>query len=88
MKGDHAYPYAYYVWAYDAHDLVAVKMGTKQPWDVVPYAVWTLELPYAPGKGHHIGGVAYDPASGRIFVSQQFADGDLPIVHVFTTDVP
>ena len=27
-KGDHAYPYVYYVWAYDAKDLLAAKSGT------------------------------------------------------------
>jgi hypothetical protein len=83
-KGVHGYPYVYYVWAYDAHDLAAVHAGTKQPWEVKPYAVWSLNLPYAPnGQGHHMGGAAYDPATGRIFISQQFADGDLPVIHVF-----
>ena len=46
-KGGHAYPYAYYVWAYDALDLAAVKSGQRQPWDVKPYAVWELDFPFA-----------------------------------------
>jgi hypothetical protein len=84
-KGVHGYPYVYYVWAYDAHDLAAVHAGAKKPWEVKPYAVWSLNLPYAPnGQGHHMGGAAYDPATGRIFISQQFADGDGPVIHVFT----
>jgi hypothetical protein len=83
-KGEHAYPYAYYVWAYDAHDFAAVKAGTKQPWDIRPYATWSLTLPTPDSRGHYIGGVAYDPATGRIFVSQQYGDGDYPVVHVFT----
>ena len=29
-KGNHAYPYQYQVWAYDANDLAAVKAGSKQ----------------------------------------------------------
>ncbi len=85
-KGDHAYPYAYYVWAYDAHDLAAVKAGTKQPWDLMPYAVWPLSLP-ASSRAHRLGGVAYDPATGRLFISQQYVDGDsgdYPVIHVFT----
>lgn len=81
-KGGHGYPYAYYVWAYDAVDLAAVKSGTKQPWDIKPYATWSLTLPF-PG-GTRINGATYDPATGRIFVTQQFADGDNPLVHVFT----
>jgi hypothetical protein len=84
-KGDHAYPYAYYVWAYDAHELARVKAGRKRPWDVRPYAVWPLALP-ASSRIHRLGGVAYDPATGRIFISQQFADGDsgnFPLIHVY-----
>lgn len=84
-KGDHAYPYVYYVWAYDAHDLAAVKAGSKAAWSVMPYAVWTLNLPYAQNhNGHHLGGATYDPATRRLFVSQMFANGDEPVVHVFT----
>src|SRR6185295_13795968 len=82
-KGDHAYPYTYYVWAYDAHDLAAVKAGQKQPWEVTPYAVWPLDLP-TPSWTHFIGGVAYEPDTGRILIRQQFADGDLQVIHVFT----
>jgi hypothetical protein len=35
-QGNHAYPYVYQVWAYDAAELAAVKAGSKQPWDVKP----------------------------------------------------
>jgi hypothetical protein len=44
-KGTHAYPYSAFVWAYDANDLVAVKNGQKNPWDIVPYASWTTGFP-------------------------------------------
>jgi len=72
------------VWAYDAHDLAAVRAGTKNPWDVKPYAVWSLDLPTPPNhNGHHLGGATYDPATGRLFISQQFGDGDYPVIHVF-----
>jgi hypothetical protein len=84
-KGTHAYPYVYSIWAYNALDLASVRAGTKQPWEPVPYAVWNLDLPYANGGGLLMG-AAYDPARNRIFVSQGFADGTLPVVHVF--DVP
>ena len=82
-KGDHAYPYEYYVWAYDAHDLAAVKSGAKQPWAIKPYAVWSLTLPTGT-DGAELGGAAYDPATGRIFVTQAFGDGEYPVVHVFS----
>jgi hypothetical protein len=82
-KGPHAFPYAYYVWAYDALDLMAVKNGQRQPWDVKPYAVWELNFPFAVQEAV-IGGAAYDPVTGRIFVSQYRVDSDNPLIHVFT----
>src|SRR2546423_14916678 len=42
-KGIHSYPYRSQVWAYDANDLVAVKAGQKQSYQVMPYAVWQLD---------------------------------------------
>jgi len=78
FKGVHNFPYAYYVWAYDALDLLAVKNGVKKPWDIKPYAEWNLEsdfLPFAPKNGaRRIFGAAYDPSTQRIFISQ--SDGD------------
>jgi hypothetical protein len=82
-KGVHAYPYLSYVWAYDATDLAAVKAGNKKPWDVKPYAVWELKLPFSP-PNRRLNGAAYDPATGRIFVLQSFGDGTKPLIHVFT----
>jgi len=80
-KGEHAYPYRGYVWAYDANELAAVKAGKKRPWNVRPYATWELALPNV--GSDEIGGVAYDPATGRIFVSQRLADGERPVIHVY-----
>jgi hypothetical protein len=77
-KGVHGYPYSAYVWAYDANDLSAVHAGQTQPWDVRPYAVWALS-----GIGAQIGGAAYDPVTRRIYLSEMFGDGPLPLVHVF-----
>ena len=84
-KGTHAYPYTAMVWAYDANDLLAVKQGQKQPWEVKPYATWTLPLPFTSPR---IGGAAYDPATGKIYVSQQFGNGTDPVMHVFTVKTP
>lgn len=80
-KGEHAYPYRAYVWAYSAFDLAAVKSGVKRPWDVKPYATW--ELPFGNQRPGSIGGAALDPATGHIYVSQRFADGDRPLIQVF-----
>ena len=81
-KGTHSYPYAATVWAYDAQDLAASRAGLKLPWDVTPYAVWDLDLPYS-NEGHFVAGATYDAATGRIFVSQAFGENSLPVIHVF-----
>ena len=83
-KGQHAYPYQYQIWAYDLNDLAAVKAGTKQPWDVVPYGVWPFALP-TPEPMVRIGGIGYDSSRQVIYVSQLLADQDgygyRPIIH-------
>jgi hypothetical protein len=79
-KGTHAYPYVAEVWAYDAKDLLAVRRGRRRPWQVRPYATWTLRLPFGSGQ---IGGAAYDPTRGLIYVSQQYGNGTDPVIHVF-----
>jgi hypothetical protein len=78
--GTHAYPYVPMVWAYDASQLRSVSEGRKRPWQVKPYATWKLRLPFASSR---LGGAAYDPRARLIYVSQQFADGDAPVIHVF-----
>jgi hypothetical protein len=79
-QGVHGYPYLSYVWAYRVSDLADVRAGLKAPWDVLPYGTWTLtEL-----NGSRLGGVAYDAATKRIFVSQTVGDGPRPLIHVYT----
>jgi hypothetical protein len=86
-KGTHAFPYSYYVWAYDANELAAVKAGSKQPWDVKPYATWPIALPFSTDGAAVLNGAAYDPESGRIFLSQAFGDGERPVIHVLTVHI-
>lgn len=93
-KGTHAYPYRYQIWAYDLADFAAVKSGSKQPWEVVPYAVWPFELPTAQPAGTDIviGGVAYDAQRQLLYISQYQADQDgysyRPIVHALKINAP
>jgi len=79
-KGTHAYPYVPEVWAYDAARLAAVRKHRRRPWQVKPYATWRLQLPYGSPR---IGGAAYDPKTGVIYVSQQYADDTQPVIHAF-----
>ena len=79
-QGNHAWPYVYRVWAYDAAELALVRAGQKRPWEVKPYEVWDLSIPFPFGtKG--IKGAAYDPATGRIFIAQE--QQDRPLIHVY-----
>jgi hypothetical protein len=79
-KGQHGYPYQPYAWLYDAADLAAVKSGAKWPWDVVPYATVVLPL-----MGAQVGGVAYDPTTNQLYISELYAAAwGMPIIHVFT----
>lgn len=81
-KGSHGYPYKHQIWAYDANDLLAVKQGLKQPWDVLPYALWTLnEMDLGQGTAS-MRSAAYDPATRRWYVVLDNGD-NRPEVHVY-----
>jgi YD repeat-containing protein len=82
-KGIHSYPYRSQVWAYDANDLIAVKSGVKQSYDVAPYAVWQLDAAFV-----DIQGVAYDAAAQRLYVSRVYADNTRPLINVYQIVVP
>ncbi len=79
-KGNHAWPYRHQVWAYDAGDLAAVKAGRVAPWDVRPYATWTL-----PGMSDNgsasMRSATYDPTTRRVYLTTVY--GDAPRVHVY-----
>jgi hypothetical protein len=83
--GEHAWPYRYKVWAYDAADLAKVKNGEIQAYAPRPYATWIINMPLENLDGNHVtGGMAYDPRTGRLFVVQGHggAYGE-PVIQVF-----
>lgn len=85
-KGPHAFPYRHEVLAYDLNDLAAVKAGTKQPWDVIPYATWTL--PEMVNNGYaRMKSAVYDIPSRRWFITA-FSGSGAPRVHVYQTAEP
>jgi hypothetical protein len=87
-KGQHAYPYRLQFWAYDVTDFAAVRSGRKQPWEVVPYAVWPFELPALGQPQPRLGRLTYDAAGRRLFITELFAEPDeyayRPLIHVYT----
>jgi hypothetical protein len=88
-KGYHSQDgvYQYEVWAYDVVDLLAVKNGLKQPWEIRPYQTWSFDVPVFDG-GKTVGGTAFDPATGRLFISQMGTGvGRTPLIQVFQLSV-
>jgi hypothetical protein len=86
-QGDHAYPYRYKVWAYDANDLAAVKNGTLAPHAVSPYSEWFVDLPYEDLTGNHSLAAAFDPVALRLYLQAPGQDtigqNPRPVIHVF-----
>jgi hypothetical protein len=88
-KGVHSYGggYTFQVWAYDALDFLAVKNGQENPWDLKPYSTWQFQFPQADGA-KFMGGVAFDPSTGRIYFSELGVDrvdpfSSRPLIQVF-----
>lgn len=78
-KGAHGYPYRHMVWAYDANDLAAVKQGKRDPWNVKPYATWTLPEMVGGTGNAWMSGAVYDPGRRRIYI----VPGSDAVVHVY-----
>lgn len=81
-KGYHSFPYESEIWAYDLLDLVDVKNGLKETWDVLPYAQWAITLPFQT-IGKRLYGATYEPETRSIYVSSQSTDGGYPTIHMF-----
>jgi hypothetical protein len=89
-KGTHGYPYEACVFAYDANDLLEVKNGQAESWDVIPYATWKLPIPFqqnfpdaVKSDPYMVQGAAWNPDKRWLFVSGYRQDGDAPVIHVF-----
>jgi hypothetical protein len=88
-KGTHGYPNRAMVFAYNADDFLAVKAGTKKPWDVWPYSIWAFSLPFQQKivngvdmGDYSIVGAAYDAFTKRVFLAAYRSDGASPLIHV------
>ncbi len=82
---------------YDPADLAEVAAGRMKSWQPQPYAHLDLDqhlfhnpdkiemamLGTGPQRRFRIGGVAYDPGRGYLYVLELFADGAQPVVHVW-----
>lgn len=80
--------YKYQLWAYDVDDFMAVRNRTRESWEIRPTSVLNFDLPTAEGS-KYLGGTAFDPSTGRLYVSQKFAGiNATPVIHVYQLGRP
>ncbi|KPL16754.1 MAG: hypothetical protein AMJ93_15460 [Anaerolineae bacterium SM23_84] len=86
-RGYHAYPYEPKMLFYDPEELSEVVAGIRQPWEVVPYAVYSPASEVIQPACASLGAAAYDQARGLIYVTEQEAGpwGET-VVHVWHVD--
>ncbi|MBZ0089874.1 MAG: hypothetical protein K8H90_05810 [Thermoanaerobaculia bacterium] len=78
--------YKHALWAYDADDLLRVKSGELEPWEVLPYATWELDdIDAGDCASTRYGGATFDPEGGILYVVEDY--GENPAVHAFRIDV-
>ena len=63
--------YYQFYWFWDVNDLLAVKQGTVNSYDVRPYAYASFPTPF---QTNELGGGSFDPASGLLYLTVQRAD--------------
>jgi hypothetical protein len=84
--------YYQYYWLWDVYDLVSVKNGEMNSYDVRPYGCGEFATPFETSE-HQIGGGTFDPASGLLYLTVQRADRDQgtyanpPVVIVYSFDL-
>ena len=87
-QGYHCHPYERQVIFYDVRELGAVARTERDPWSVLPYTTWRPSEFYL--QGHtcwSVGGMTYDPVTGRLFVVERgLGEGETNagVVHVWT----
>jgi len=80
----HAYPYEPQILFYDPEELREVIAGTREPWEVLPYEVYSPANEVIDQECAILGAVAYDQGRGLIYVTEQEAGpwGET-VVHVW-----
>ena len=79
-KGPKGYPYRLVAKLYDVNDLVAVKQGSRKPWDLRQYA--TIDLPGS-NPGEYVTSGAYNPVRGEYYLLR-YTGGGVNTVYVYT----
>jgi len=66
--------YYQHYWLWDVLDLIKVKNGEIQPYEVLPYDYGTFNTPFQDGSMRPIGGGSFDPATGNLYLSVNKGD--------------
>jgi hypothetical protein len=88
--GYHCDPFERQILFYDVEELGSVAQGGRDPWTVLPYAVWRpQELFLGDQDGHtcgEMGGLFFDPEEARLYVIEKGIDGgdNNAVVHVWS----
>ncbi len=73
---------------YDVEEALNVIEGRSEPYEMQPYSFLDLSdymlVERDETAMHYLGGSAYDIQNNRLYILELFADGDKPLVHVFT----
>ena len=73
---------------YDIDALGRAALGEIDPWSVLPYAIWEPDELFLPNPScYNMGGMAFDPIGGRVFVTERgLGEGDMnaAVVHVWS----
>ena len=83
-SGYHAYPYQPQILFYDPEELKAALAGTKEPWEALPYEIYSPMTQMIGGECATLGAAAYDRERGLLYVTEREAgpDGET-VVHVW-----
>ena len=65
--------YSHFYWLWDVDDLVSVRNGDIAPHEVAPYDFGELAVPF---DTNELGGGAFDPSTGLLYLTVQRADRD------------
>lgn len=85
VHGPHAYPYRYWYWSYSISDMDKVVKGEKKPWEVRPKedGAFDLEFDKSTEIAANLGGITNTPDGKKVYILQQKAYKNLPVVHVY-----
>jgi hypothetical protein len=84
--GYHCHPYEHQVIFYDVDELGQSALGNRDPWTVLPYAIWRpAEFYRRDTPCESPGGMTFDKGSGRLFVVERGLGGEInaAVVHVW-----